>query len=706
MDKDMRSFDFDIAVVGGTPAGCAAAIMAARLGCTVCILEPTATLGGMNACGQDAFDTGSLQAISGIAEEFGSRVRAFYAAQNLSDPLFDSDTDLSWENHVASLIWRQMISEYPQITLHLGAVTIGVDMDRKRIAKVRWERAHDAMGNPGEVDSEVPSSIAARVVIDASYEGDVAAWSGAEYRLGREGRSADEPHAGEIFTTYMDREIGDRFPPHTILPGSSGAASERIMAFNSRLCCKFYPDLSKHAPHRLQAPPAGYDPKNYAFDRQRYFPNGRPGFGTNVVPGVGGKFHLNRMFDGNDLVGPNREYVLAHPRDRGPLRQRFIDHALGFLYFIQNEGGCPDIGLADDEFKDNGNIPYQIYVREGRRIVGLTTISEANINPFIRGDGPRPPVQPDAIAIGDYFLDGKICEDRRAVGKKYQEGAFFLRWLRAPFQVPYGCMVSDRVENLLVPCALSVTHVAWTAARMEAVWLQTGMAAGIAAALASLRHVAVSEIPIVELQEIMIDYRAKLTYFADLSSEHPHFGDIQWAALRTFLPQDRKWRFWPDQAATWSDIVRATVICLKLPISVTGAHFEGVDPGHPDFRYVETLYDLGSRADIETFPHMRNPRIDALADANRQELRTRWMEIDLSRAVSGREMSDFLHAIAGALGAPLDRAALFCRGNGLDVQPSVTRGLLCGLLRYLDKHVSNSERASVRTRASLDVASA
>lgn len=702
----MSAYDADLLVIGGTPAGCSAAIMAARLGRTVCLLEPTATLGGMNACGQDAFDTGSLQAISGIAEEFGSRVRAYYAALNHEDPLFNSHTDLSWENHVASTIWRQLIDEVPSISLIHGAVAVGVIMEGTHIREVLWEKARDAMGNLDPAIKQKPESVRARIVIDASYEGDVAAWAGVPFRLGREGRTPDEPHAGIVYTTYMDREISNHYPPHTILPGSGGAADDKIMAFNCRLCCRLYPDTSRNAAHRLKSPPPGYNPKRYAFDRQRFLPGGRPGFGTNVVPGVSGKFHLNRMFDGNDLVGPNRDYILAHPRERGPLRQRFIDHALGFLYFIQNDGASPDVGLANDEFLDNGNIPYQIYVREGRRIEGLTTMTEADINPFLRSEGPRPPLQRDAVAIGDYFMDGKICEDVREVGRKYQEGAFFLRWLRAPFQVPYGSLVSEKVDNLLVACALSVTHVAWTAVRMEAVWLQTGMAAGIAAGLAIMQKCSVAEVPVSTLQEIMIAHRAKLTYFADVPSSHPHFSDIQWAGLRSFDPVDRKWRFHPDQPATWSDIVKAVVACLRIPISVTGAHFEGIEPGQPDFRYVETLYDLGSRAGVETFPNMRDPEVDALADANRQEQRTRWMQLELTQVVTGRQAAKFLRAVAGAVGAPLDGADSSWSGKAIESEQFVTRGLLCALLRALDKHVLHCQAGRIVHPASFSATSA
>jgi hypothetical protein len=54
-------------------------------------------------------------------------------------------------------------------------------------------------------------------VIDATAEGDIAAWAGAPYRIGREPRSPEEPHAGVL---YYDR-LNDRF-----LPGSTAKATD------------------------------------------------------------------------------------------------------------------------------------------------------------------------------------------------------------------------------------------------------------------------------------------------------------------------------------------------------------------------------------------------------------------------------------------------------------------------------------------------
>src|SRR2546425_9804641 len=104
----MNSNEVDVLVVGGNPGGCAAAIAAARCGRSVLLLEPTQVLGGMNANGTFGFDCATPQALSGIAEEVASRVRAHYEATGLNDPLHSKREDLVWESHVLAKVWSEL----------------------------------------------------------------------------------------------------------------------------------------------------------------------------------------------------------------------------------------------------------------------------------------------------------------------------------------------------------------------------------------------------------------------------------------------------------------------------------------------------------------------------------------------------------------------------------------------------------------------
>lgn len=600
LEPNSRYQHTDVLVVGGTPAGCTAAIAAARAGKRALILEPTPTLGGLLSNGVSVTDTGSLQAQTGIFEEFVRAVQAHYLSQEPLDPIYQRPRDrLLFEPHVSGNVWKRMVEETDGVDVIFGAVAVDVVMDGRRIKGVVWENACNPMG---ELDGTSPQQITyAHVVIDATYEGDIAAWSGAPWRLGREARSPEEPHAGIIYTTYMGRPRSDEphdFPPQTILPGSTGEADDNPMASNCRLTCKVYEDSSPSAPHRLKTPPDNYDPSRY------HWPKGT----RKSLPFPGGKTDLNVLYRGNDFVGPVREYVLAHPRERAPFRKAFIDHALGFLYYLQTEGGLGDYGLADDEFIDNGHAPYQIYVREGRRIEGLATLTESNINPFLAGEDFRPPLLSDSIAVGDYQMDSKICRDARDSDNPLPEGAFFFSEILAPFQLPFGCMVPRGVEGLLVPVAVSATHVAFSALRMEPVWAVLGQAAGEAAVQMIERGVNAADVAIAPLQEALVKGKSQLTYFSDVPTDHRFFEGVQWAAIRGVVPRDETWQFTPDAPISYGELAWIVTRGLQIPVSVTGRHFFKAGPSHTFFRYLETLYDTGSRAGIHVFPGSKGAR--------------------------------------------------------------------------------------------------
>lgn len=674
---------YELVVVGATPAGCAAALAASRAGARVLLLEPTRVVGGMNSNGVHAFDTASLQAICGISEEFAARVRAHYAAQGLQDVLFESATDLYWESKVASSIWRAMLDEQPSLTIQLGAVPVDVITRGSTVEAVVYESAADAMGSPHAASSHPRMTARGKLIIDATYEGDIAAWAGVPFRLGREARSPEEPHAGVIYTTYLDRSPVNGYLPQTILPGSTGEGDERIMAFNCRLTCRIYASESEQARHRLTVPPRGYDPSNYAWDRGRMLPGGLPKFGTGLIPSVNGKFLLNCSTKGNDLVGPNRQYILARPRERQIHRRRFVEHALGFLYYIQNEGKSPDVGLTDDEFVDNGGLPYQIYVREGRRIEGRVLLTEQHVNPHLSGDGLRPPARSDAIAIGDWPIEGKKCRDDVPLGRDRPEGLMHLRGIKAPYQIPYGCLLPRDCRNLIVTCAISSTHIGYCAIRTESVFTHLGLAAGTAAALAIEMDVDPADVPLGTLQERLLRQRGKLTYFRDVESTHPAFEAIQWAAVLGVVPRDRKWRFFPDRSVTRAELYEMVVKCLELDISVSGAHFEGVDPTDPGFRFIESIYDLGSRCGVPVFDGMFMPAPDEAADHNRAELRSRWLAVDLDGTPSRSEAVALLTRVMTALGARTDGGA----NRSPDLHDSVlTRAGACALIKEFSAH--------------------
>ena len=220
--------DYDVVVIGGTPAGVAAAIAAARADKTVIIIEQAPVLGGVLSSGVLRLDDKYVESNSGVMEEFRQRVKAYHRNVMKDDPLVQAHLQndprkvwniaegRAWEPHTAAKIYAEMIAEYPLIARRFNEVAVDVEMKGDRVTGV-VTRHRDNGGALGKEYRYV-----GKVIVDATYEADLAEFANIPYRIGREARSEEEPHAGHIYTNYF-RRVKETLPA-TILPESAGAA--------------------------------------------------------------------------------------------------------------------------------------------------------------------------------------------------------------------------------------------------------------------------------------------------------------------------------------------------------------------------------------------------------------------------------------------------------------------------------------------------
>lgn len=578
---------FDLVVVGGTPAGVAAAIEAGRLGLSVALVEETPVLGGLLSNGVQRMDDALVEGNSGIIDDFRKRVQRFHLKHYPDDPIVlehKSSLPLSptglwgrwnvtqgraWEPKVAARIYLEMVAEVPAIRTFFRQVPVEALMNGKRIQGVVTE---DANGQRHRYFG--------KVVIDATYEGDVAAFAGAAFRIGREPRSREEPHAGEIYTDAFCE--GATALPGTIFPGSSGRGDEKIQAYCYRFVVKDYGKTE--GLHRLKSPPPSYDPQRYKWDASR----GRP----NLPNGKSDVLGINW---GGDWAGPNYRWPIASWKERATIDAEYKNYALGWLYYIQNHGS-PNLGLADDEFVDNGNFPYKLYVREARRIEGTYLLTESDIHKDLQGNGIRGPLRKDSVAIGLYEMDShNVSNPTHRNSPCSGEGAINLQDVTGPFQVPYGVIVPRDVEGLLVPVAVSATHVAFQSIRMEPVWSALGQAAGAAAALALRSAKEVRHVEVNKLQQHLLERQCLLFFYRDLDRKAPSFTSVQTMSLLGAIDGDENYDFRPGDPISMADFARLVVKGMDLPLSITAAHFQDVPRSHPAFRYIETLYDMSTQ---------------------------------------------------------------------------------------------------------------
>jgi len=108
------------------------------------------------------------------------------------------------------------------------------------------------------------------------------------------------------------------------------------------------------------------------------------------------------------------------------------------------------------------------------------------------------PKKDDAIAISSFPIDSHDCRRIALPDGVINEGTIFP--VRMPgrrhgyaYHIPYRAITPSASEcsNLLVPVALSATHVAYSSVRVEPTWMAIGQSAGVAAALAAKEGVTV-----------------------------------------------------------------------------------------------------------------------------------------------------------------------------------------------------------------------
>ena len=170
----------EVVVYGATPAGIAAAIAAAEGGRSVWLVEPTGRIGGMATHGLSHSDFHSFEAINGPFLLFSQRVLKHYQATYGED---SSQAKDSWqgthgEPSVNLLIFQQMLAERPSITVLTNHRLVDVDVHNSTITALYFE-----------LPDATKVTVKPRLVIDATYEGDLLAAAKVPYRVGREAKS-------------------------------------------------------------------------------------------------------------------------------------------------------------------------------------------------------------------------------------------------------------------------------------------------------------------------------------------------------------------------------------------------------------------------------------------------------------------------------------------------------------------------------------
>lgn len=477
----------DVLVYGATPAGLCAAIGAAREGAVVVLLEPTGHVGGVNTGGLCFSDSNQMvrSALRGLFEEFHRRIEDDYTKRGVTLPYRVSEKDnkpWTYEPHVAAMVFDAMLRE-AGVKIVTNVPQPKVEKDGPRITKL--------VTATGEVFD-------AKVFIDATYEGDLMAAAGVSWTIGREGRGEfNESLAGKQYPkkpmAISGLDAAGKVLP--LLTGTDAGVLEEgdrnVMTYSFRLC------LTANPANRVPFPePEHFDPARFEVVR-RYFAQEKkpvllwdlyplPGDKADANNGIGKQFSMG-------IIGGGNSWCEAGPEGRARIWEAHRQYTLELYRFLTTDQTVPaalretlaKYGLCRDEFAANQHWSPQLYVREGRRMRGALVMTQRDI----LMDGAKP----DPIAVVSFPVDSHDCQRiARGDNEVINEGTIFPVRIDgnkhgAVYQVPYRAITPKAGEcnNLLVPVALSASHVAYCSIRVEPSWMVIGQSAGIAAALAA-----------------------------------------------------------------------------------------------------------------------------------------------------------------------------------------------------------------------------
>jgi hypothetical protein len=510
----------DVLVIGGGASGVMAGIQAARLGVKVTIIEEEAWLGGMlTSAGVSAID-GNHHLPSGLWAEFKNALVKHYGTATALQTGWVSQ--VMFEPQVGQQILSEMCSKEPNLDVLLGTRYTQIISQNNR-----W--LITLAGNTS-------STIQAKIIIDATELGDVAALLGVKYDVGMDAQS-----------TYQERVAPQQ-------------ANDIIQDLTYVAMLKDYHQVQKPV-----NPSADYRREDFICACEKLCPDKQmPRLWDCEKMKTYGKlqndlYMINWPIHGNDYY-VNMVDMNAEQRKQAIIKAK--EHTRNFVYFMQTELGWNTLGLAD-VFETKDSLPMIPYHRESRRIKGLARINMNHLEkPFTQAE----PLYRTGIAVGDYPIDQHHGKNSKAPD---------LYFVPVPsFNIPLGSLIPENVSNLIVAeKSISVSNLVNGASRLQPVVMEIGQAAGVLASLAVQNKVSPEKVSIRKVQNTLVNQKAYLMPYIDVSPEHPYFRAIQKIGATGILKGEGKNNKWSNETWFYPD---STVLLKDF--------LEGLKPYYPKLK--------------------------------------------------------------------------------------------------------------------------
>ena len=519
----------DLLVAGAGTGGWGTAVQAARMGCSVLLMDETDWIGGqMNAAGVTSMDEGPIIRQQGIYHEFYERAVETYQKLGKSvGTCYYKSNSCAVEPRIGQKILYDFIREANQ----KGPGHIEVSL-RSHVVKV-FRHGHQVQG--ADVESVrsnglITNHVECTVLVDATEYGDVLPLTGARYRIGKstsdnidlKARIQDNTWTAVIkeYPAGIPAELQITAPPPGYAETRLKKHFDRIQVADDGKQKLGFDDLyGEKTPWRAVAWYRGM-PDSSRKDTPPYYNPTRT--------------HLN--IPQNDMSMTVGDVVDPAQRWTKEIEMRLV--TLQLLYHVQHELKL-SWSVANDEGYDSpynrdrvarivserpSLKPYErllqllppiAYVRESRRMIGVLTLVGSDIS---RSEGPK--FFADAISVNDYsedFHGARSPKDMEASLETVPTNTTKLPYSKraGPFQLPFPAFIPESLDGFLAAEKnLSQSRRANGATRLQPSTMLNGQAVGVIAALAIKNKIPPRAVDPIQVQKILLDANVQLVYAA------------------------------------------------------------------------------------------------------------------------------------------------------------------------------------------------
>lgn len=413
MKRERRIIEknYDVAIIGGGLSGVCAALASARHGAKTAIIQARPVFGGnnssevrMHVCGANCHAVKKDLAETGILMEL----------QLLNKSVNDHHSFPIWD----TVLWGKLKYEN-NLTCYLNTTMDDVVVEGELIKSVVCRQA----------TTETTYKISAKIFVDATGNGTLGYFAGAEYRYGSEAKSElNEPDAPETENGYT---MGNTILFHSTDMGENTPFKKPDWAY------KFTEEDLQNRPHG----------------------NTTWSHGEN---GVVEEYNVSSGYWWLELGGQSKNII----EETEKINEELYKCLFGVWDHIKNSQGHNAENYAIDWV---GAVPG---IRESRRLVGDYILNENDILSNTYFD--------DGVAFGGWPIDVHPKEGL------YHKG-LPTKYINFPgsYSIPYRCFYSKNIKNLMMAGRdISVSKLAMASTRVMGTCAIGGQAVGTAAAIA------------------------------------------------------------------------------------------------------------------------------------------------------------------------------------------------------------------------------